>query len=113
MTSPTDSARFAHWIDLNEMDHIGVDSSLLWRELDTLEAIRGEIPPLPEMPKVGDHVYVRCSNTVLLGSVIAIYPDKYSGWGAISSESFMVDTKSGRRYCTLADIVVPEQTERD
>lgn len=106
MTNLTDRARFAHWIDLHHMvcgkvtcqlcsnEHF--DSDTLWQELDTLEEIRKEIPALPPMPEMGAHVYVQCGDAVLSGNVSYVYPNR---------EQFVVNTQTGHRYCTLADLV--------
>jgi hypothetical protein len=71
-----DRARFAHWVDLNEMEHVGVDSGALWRELEVLQSAERSIDLLGlNIPKVGDTVKVLSFGQIMVGQVCHVYSD--------------------------------------
>lgn len=74
--STVDRIRFAHWVDLNELEHVGVDSGALWRELEVLESAERSIDLLGlNIPNVGDIVKVRSFGQIMEGRVCHVYSD--------------------------------------
>lgn len=85
-----DRIRFAHWIDLHELDHIGVDSEILWNELEALEEAAKTLSPVL---KVGDTVCIRWAGMSVTGKVSWIYDDRFSFgvWVGYETAVFTLD----------------------
>lgn len=95
--STVDRIRFAHWIDLHEMDHIGVDSEALWRELEVLEAVQTLGPRRPE---VGETVTVR----------LRTGPSTYVGVVTkFEGDRFVIGSFSGYISFTTDDLVAVDE----
>lgn len=96
--STVDRIRFAHWMDLHEIEHVGVDSEGMWNELDVLSST------LPVRPKVGDSVKILDKGQLTEGYVGHIYHDQ---------DQFVLLPLNGGEpeIHELASIVSPEERE--
>jgi hypothetical protein len=85
-----DRIRFAHWIDLHELDHIGIDSETMWNEIETLEETAKTLPPVL---KVGDTVCVTWAGMSVTVRVSWIFSDGFSfgAWVGYQTSVFTLD----------------------
>lgn len=95
--SAVERARFAHWIDVHETNHIGVDSDALWSELELLEAVEGIGP---RMPRLGDVVRVKYGAAIFKGAVTRIQGvkfqvDAFSQFLSFTIEDLVADVEEG------------------
>jgi hypothetical protein len=85
-----DHIRFAHWIDLHELNHIGIGSEAMWNELEALEETARALSPVL---KVGDTVRVRWAGMPITARVSWLFSDGFSfgAWVGYQTGVFTLD----------------------